>query len=172
LTVDGLLGWIAAARVEELANKPIQARNLILSACEACHDCEDVWIEASRLHRSVSLHTSRVILANAVSALPQSVKLWLAAAELEADAGTVARKKAVLRRALEYIPHSVQLWESAIELETANDAKLLLYRAVECVPQCVDMWLALAKLETHDNARKVGCLSVVSAGLSLLVKIW
>ena len=142
-------GWIAAARVEELANKMTQARKVILQGCENCPDSEDVWIEAARLHPP---DTAKAILANGASALPSSVKIWMKAADLET---TDVRKKAVLRRALEYVPNSVTLWKAAIELESAADARVMLSRAVECVPTSVDMWLALAKLETHENARKV-----------------
>jgi pre-mRNA-processing factor 6 len=84
--------------------------------------------------------------------IPNSVKLWLYAAEIEEDPD---KKKVVLRRALEFIPNSVKLWRTAIELESAVDARIMLARAVECVPTSVDMWLALAKLESYDNARKV-----------------
>ncbi len=142
-------GWIAAARVEEYANKMQQARKIILQGCEQCPESEDVWIEAARLHPT---DTAKSILANAVIHIPTSVKIWLKAADLETIEN---RKKAVLRRSLEFIPNSVQLWKAAIELENINDARILLARAVECVPQSVEMWLALAKLETHENARKV-----------------
>ncbi|KAJ1504755.1 hypothetical protein HMI55_001886, partial [Coelomomyces lativittatus] len=122
-------GWIAAARLEEIAGKTVQARTLIAKGCE------------------------KVILANAVRQIPTSVKIWLQAAHLETDA---VGKKRVLRRALEFIPNSVTLWKAVISLEElANDAKILLARAVECVPLSIEMWLTLAKLETYENARKV-----------------
>lgn len=142
-------GWIAAARVEELANKMASARKIILQGCEEAPDSEDVWLEAARLHPP---DTAKAILANAVKRLPTSVKIWMQAAELET---LEIRKKAVLRRSLEFIPNSVQLWKAAIALENATDARIMLARAVECVPQAVEMWLALARLETHENARKV-----------------
>lgn len=142
-------GWIAAARVEELANKMGAARKVILQGCEEAPESEDVWLEAARLH---PVDTGKAILANAVKHLPTSVKIWLQAAELETQE---SRKKAVLRRSLEFVPNSVQLWKAAIALENAADARIMLARAVECVPHSVEMWLALAKLETHENARKV-----------------
>ena len=143
-------GWIAAARVEEIAGKAIAARKLIQLGCEACPDAEDVWLEAARLQSSDA--NGRSVLQRAVTRLPTSTKLWLRAAELEPDAN---RKKAVLRRALELIPSSVKLWRVAVELEDVEDARILLGRAVECVPHSVDMWLALARLETYENARRV-----------------
>lgn len=47
-------GWIAAARLEEVAGRPVQARNLIAKGCEQCPKNEDVWLEAARLNVSIS----------------------------------------------------------------------------------------------------------------------
>jgi hypothetical protein len=98
-------GWIAAARLQEKAGKLAQARKYIRRGCEACPDNEDVWLEASRLHvcACLSLFVSlccvvvgvgltcaqtpdvaKSILADAVKAIPRSVKIWLAATRLEA----------------------------------------------------------------------------------------
>ena len=143
-------GWIAAARVEEIAGKAIAARKLIKLGCETCPESEDVWLEAARLQAGDA--NAKAILAQAVGQLPTSTKLWLRAAELEADP---VRKKTVLRKALELVPSSVKLWRTAIELEDVEDARIMLGRAVECVPHSVDMWLALARLETYENARRV-----------------
>ncbi|KAJ3105219.1 hypothetical protein HDU97_008373 [Phlyctochytrium planicorne] len=143
-------GWIAAARLEEVAQKTVAAREVIAKGCEECPKSEDVWLEAARLNNA---DNAKVILANAVRHVPQSVKLWLRAVSLEAD--TKAQKR-VLRRALEFIPNSVKLWKAAVTLEEdPEDAKILLSRAVECVPLSVDLWLALARLETYENAKKV-----------------
>jgi len=143
-------GWIAAARVEEIAGKAIAARKLISMGTDMCPDSEDVWLEAARLQANDA--NGRSVLQRAVAKLPTSTKLWLRAAELEPDP---LRKKAVLRRALELVPSSVKLWRVAVELEDVEDARILLGRAVECVPHSVDMWLALARLETYENARRV-----------------
>ena len=142
-------GWIAAARVEETAGKVGQARKLIKEGCEACPENEDVWLEAARLH---STDVAKSILATAVRRIPNSVKIFLYAADLET---TDMAKKAVLRKALESIPTSVTLWKAAIELEDVDDARILLSVAVDKVPTSVDMWLALARLESYDNAKKV-----------------
>lgn len=48
-------GWIAAACVEEHAGRMVAARKLIKAGCEHCPKSEDVWLEAARLHVSVSL---------------------------------------------------------------------------------------------------------------------
>lgn len=69
------------------------------------------------------------IVANAVRSLPNSVRIWMKAADVEED---VKGKRKVFRKALEQIPTSVRLWKAAIELEEPDDARILLTRAVEC----------------------------------------
>ncbi|GBF98664.1 hypothetical protein Rsub_11658 [Raphidocelis subcapitata] len=142
-------GWIAAARLEELAGKLNVARELISKGCEQCPSAEDVWLEASRLQPP---DLAKAVLARGVAHIPDSVKLWLAAARLERDKAAQGR---VLRKALERLPTSVRLWKAAVELASADDARVLLSRAVECCPQHVELWLALARLESYDNAKKV-----------------
>ncbi|KAK7061468.1 PRP1 splicing factor, N-terminal-domain-containing protein [Favolaschia claudopus] len=141
-------GWIAAACLEEHAGRMVAARKLIKAGCDQCPKSEDVWLEAARLHNN---DDAKVILANAVQHVGQSVKIWMAAADLEQD---VSAKKRVLRKALEHIPNSVRLWKETVNLESsASDALILLSRAVEVIPSSVELWLALARLETPVRAR-------------------
>ncbi|KIK37812.1 hypothetical protein CY34DRAFT_92045 [Suillus luteus UH-Slu-Lm8-n1] len=143
-------GWIAAACLEEHAGRMVAARKLIKAGCEQCPKSDDVWLEAARLHNN---DDAKVILANAVQHVGQSVKIWLAAADLEQD---VKSKKRVLRKALENIPNSVRLWKETVNLEeSATDARILLSRAVEVIPLSVELWLALARLETPERAKAV-----------------
>jgi len=139
--------WIASARLEEVAGKLAQARRVITEACHVCPENDD-WLEAARLHPPAD---ARELLARALTALPLSVTLWLAAAALEDQ---IPAKRRVLRRALEARPNSVKLWKAAVELEDPTDARVLLARAVECVPHSVEIWLALARLEPYDLARR------------------
>ncbi|KAG6902409.1 hypothetical protein C0995_000335 [Termitomyces sp. Mi166 len=160
-------GWIAAACLEEHAGRMVAARKLIKQGCEQCPKSEDIWLEAARLHvRTIFLNycarpdgsskqndDAKVILANAVQHVGQSVKIWLAAADLEHD---VKAKKRVLRKALEHIPNSVRLWKETVNLESSIvDARILLSRAVEVIPLSVELWLALARLETPEKAKAV-----------------
>lgn len=93
------------------------------------------------------------LVATAVTHLPHSVRIWLAAAELETE---LKAKKKVMRKALEKVPRSVRLWRYAVDLEEdSDDARKLLTRAVECCNTSTELWLALARLETYENARKV-----------------
>ncbi|EGD76229.1 PRP6 pre-mRNA processing factor 6 [Salpingoeca rosetta] len=141
--------WIASARLEEEVGRIQTARNLIIKATEKCPKNEDIWLEAIRLQPP---EQAKAVVAQAVAAVPSSVKLWIKAADLESD---VKAKRRVLRKGLDTIPDSVKLWKAAVDLESPSDACILLGRAVECCPQSVDLWLALAHLETYDNARKV-----------------
>ena len=143
-------GWIAAARLEEVAGKMVQARALIAHGCERCPKSEDVWLEAMRLNEPAN---AKIIVADAVRHNPKSVKLWVEAMELETE---TRAKKRVLRKALDIIPHSVVLWKEAVKLEEDPvDAKILLARAVELVPLSIELWLALARLESFENAQAV-----------------
>ncbi|EPS73075.1 hypothetical protein M569_01676 [Genlisea aurea] len=142
-------GWIAAARLEEVAGKLQAAQQLIKKGCEECPKSEDVWLEACRLASHVD---SKAVIARGVKAIPNSVKLWMQAAKLEQDD---VNKSRVLRKGLEHIPDSVRLWKAVVELANEEDARLLLQRAVECCPLHVELWLALARLETYENAKKV-----------------
>ncbi|GMI39432.1 hypothetical protein TeGR_g5012 [Tetraparma gracilis] len=157
-------GWIAAARVEEFAGDMTAARNIIREGCSTCPEAEDVWLEAVRLSEPA---VARSIVAAAIKKIPKSVRLYQAAAELEA---TVKGKRTVLRLALEALPSSVKLWKSAVALESVEDARVMLGRAVECVPHAADIWLALARLETYENARRV--LNSARKALPAEVQVW
>ena len=68
------------------------ARNLIMKASEHCPKNEDVWMEAVRLQPP---EQAKAVVAQAVAAVPSSVKLWIKAAALETD---VKAKRRVLRK--------------------------------------------------------------------------
>ncbi|KAN0018656.1 hypothetical protein ACTFIU_008585 [Dictyostelium citrinum] len=156
--------WIAAAKLEVLAGKIVDARKIIAQACKECPTSEEVWIENANLQTP---DNAKIVLAQAVRVIPHSVKIWLYAANLEKQ---LKMKKRVLRRALEFIPTSVKLWKEAIELEEPEDARILLGRAVECVPDNIDLWLALANLETYEKAREV--LNKARQALPSSSEIW
>ncbi|MCJ1281734.1 hypothetical protein MMC26_001056 [Xylographa opegraphella] len=143
-------GWIAAARLEEVAGKIVAARNVIARGCEFCPKSEDAWLESIRLNDN---HNAKIIAANALKINDRSTRLWIEAMRLENDPRA---KKRVLRRAIDNIPQSVAIWKEAVNLEEdPADAKLLLAKATEMIPLSVELWLALARLETPENAQKV-----------------
>ncbi|RFU32318.1 hypothetical protein B7463_g4047, partial [Scytalidium lignicola] len=143
-------GWIAAARLEELAGKIVAARNVIARGCQHCPKSEDAWLENIRLNDN---HNAKIIAADAIKHNDRSVRLWIEAMKLESEPRA---KKKVIRKALDHIPQSVMLWKEAVNLEEdPDDARLLLAKATEIIPLSVELWLALARLENADNAQKV-----------------
>ncbi|KAK2798219.1 hypothetical protein FQN50_008917 [Emmonsiellopsis sp. PD_5] len=143
-------GWIAIARLEEIAGKIVAARNYIAKGCELCPKSEDAWLENIRLNDN---HNAKIIAANAIKNNDRSTRLWIEAMRLESDPRA---KKNVLRQAILHIPQSVAIWKEAVNLEEdPADARLLLKKATEMIPLSVELWLALARLETPENAQKV-----------------
>ncbi|KAF0540930.1 Pre-mRNA-processing factor 6 [Gigaspora margarita] len=145
-------GWIASARLEEVAGKLSEARTIIAKGCEECSKKnEDVLLEAARLNNPES---ARTILANTVQHLPQSVKIWLHAVNLETD---MKGQKQVLRRAqvTELVPLSVDLWLALARLETYENAKKVLNCARTCDPTSHEVWIAAARLEEQQGNEKM-----------------
>ncbi|SPN97329.1 probable pre-mRNA splicing factor prp1 [Cephalotrichum gorgonifer] len=144
------LGWIAAARLEELAGKTVTARKVIAEGCKNRPKSEDVWLENIRLNEG---QNAKIIAAEAIKHNGRSVRLWIEAMKLET---LPSAKKRVIRQALDHIPESEVLWKEAVNLEEDPDnAKILLAKATELIPLSVDLWLALARLESPENAQKV-----------------
>ncbi|KAG4305794.1 hypothetical protein PORY_000704 [Pneumocystis oryctolagi] len=171
--------WMSAARVEVIAGKLQQARNIIAKGCKNCPTNEDIWIEAVGLNNT---QTGKLIIAEAVRHIPNSVRLWLQAIKLETD---IESKKRVTRKgsifvlkifanlieAIDIIPHSVKLWKEAVNLEEdPENAKILLARATELIPLSTELWLALARLETYENAKKI--LNRAQNNIKTSYEIW
>jgi pre-mRNA-processing factor 6 len=158
-------GWIALARLEELAGRIVAARNLIAKGCDLCPKSEDAWLENIRLNEG---HNAKIIAANAIKNNDRSTRLWTEAMRLETD---TRAKKNVLRQAILHIPKSVQIWKEYVNLEDdPADARLLLAKAVEFIPLSVELWLALARLETPENAQKV--LNAARKAVPTSYEIW
>ncbi|KPI39374.1 Pre-mRNA-splicing factor prp1 [Cyphellophora attinorum] len=146
-------GWIAIARLEEMAGKIVAARKLMARGCELCPKSEDAWSENIRLNKVDNNHNAKIIAANAIKNNERSTKLWMEAMELESENRD---KKKILRMALDHIPQSVAIWKAAVNLEEdIADARLMLAKATEIIPLSVELWLALARLETPENAQAV-----------------
>lgn len=158
-------GWIAAARLEEVATNIKTARKLLQRGCEMCPLSEDVWLETARLQKPDDVAKT---LASALSVLPNSVALWLKAIDVET---TQADKRKIVRKAVEVNPSSIKLWKAAIELEDDRDvAASLLTEAVRNVPLAVEFWLALARLEPYETAKVV--LNKARAAVPSSHQVW
>ncbi|KAL8823842.1 MAG: hypothetical protein Q9170_008306, partial [Blastenia crenularia] len=144
-------GYIALARLHELAGKPVKARDIMAQCCTLNPHSEDAWLENIRLNEG---HNAKVIAAASVKENPQSTRLWTRATELETDPQS---KKRVLRRALDLLPKSVVLWKQLVQLsQDEGEARLLLSKACSEIPASIELHLALARIvETVDEARKV-----------------
>ncbi|KAJ5138913.1 MRNA splicing factor (Prp1/Zer1) [Penicillium bovifimosum] len=158
-------GWIALARLEELAGRIVAARNLMAKGCDLCPKSEDAWLENIRLNEG---HNAKIIAANAIKHNDRSTRLWTEAMRLETD---TRAKKNVLRQAILHIPTSVQIWKEYVNLEDdPADARLLLAKAVEFIPLSVELWLALARLESPENAQKV--LNAARKAVPTSYEVW
>lgn len=158
-------GWIAMARIEEIAGKIVAARNYIARGCELCPRSEDAWLENVRLNDN---YNAKIIVANAIKNNDRSTRLWIEAMRLETD---IRAKKNVMRQAILHNPQSVAIWKEAVNLEESPaDARLLLAKATEMIPLSVDLWLALARLETPETAQKV--LNAARAAIPTSYEIW
>ncbi|RJE25933.1 factor Prp1 [Aspergillus sclerotialis] len=158
-------GWVALARLEELAGRIVTSRNVIAKGCQLCPKSEDAWLENIRLNEG---HNAKVIAANAIKHNDGSTRLWIEAMRLETEPRA---KKNVLRQAILHIPQSVAIWKEAVNLEEdPADARLLLAKAVEMIPLSVELWLALARLETPENAQKV--LNAARKAVPTSYEVW
>lgn len=158
-------GWIAAARLEEVAGKIVAARNVIARGCEHCPKSEDAWLENIRLNDN---HNAKIIAAKAITCNERSTRLWIEAMKLESDPRA---KKRVLRRALDIMKTSVAIWKEAVNLEEdPADARLLLAKATDEIPLSAELWLALARLETPEQAQKV--LNKARKAIPTSYEIW
>lgn len=145
-------GYVALARLEELAGKVHTAKKVIQRGCEQCPKSQVVWEEAIRLNRDV-IHNAKIIAANGIKLNPKAIKLWQAAIELEQ---TPAAKKKVTRQALDHNPQSVELWKTLINLtEELDNVRLLFAKATETVPLSEELWISYARVSDPDAAQQI-----------------
>lgn len=160
--------WIAAAAVEEVANKPADARKMLKAGCKQCPASPELWLQRIRLLRNADPDAFNSVLHEAVRAVPHSIDVWRCAIDTASDA---SKRQKLYKRALELNPKSSTLWMAFIEEEESEErAALLLKNAIECNPDCVDFWLALARLETYENAKKL--INKARASCPPTIKIW
>ncbi|KAF5841064.1 PRP1 splicing factor, N-terminal-domain-containing protein [Dunaliella salina] len=169
-------GWVAIARLEELAGNMVEARKLMQEACERCPKSEDVWLEGSRLYAKQNRENAKAVLARGVSQIPDSTRLWTAAAALETDKAAQLR---VLKKALERVPYSVSLWKHAIELVDEEDAKVravlcvrlsVLNRARKALPAEQSIWITAAQLEEANGNAEMSD-KIVSRAIKALEQV-
>lgn len=145
-------GYVALARLEEVAGKIHTAKKVIQKGCEMCPKSIVVWEEAIRLNRE-NTHNAKIIAANGIKLNPKAIKLWQAAIDLEQ---TPAARKKVTRQALDHNPQSVELWKTLInDTDDIENVKLLFAKATETVPLSEELWISYARVSDADAAQQV-----------------
>lgn len=145
-------GYVALARLEEVAGKIHTAKKIIQKGCEMCQKSIVVWEEAIRLNRE-NLHNAKVIAASGIKLNPKAIKLWMAAIDLEQ---TPAARKKVTRQALDHNPQSVELWKILInDTDDIDSVKLLFAKATETVKLSEELWISYARVSGPEEAQQI-----------------
>ena len=89
----------------------------------------------------------RRVLRKALEVMPNSVKLWQAAIDLEGPDDA----RLMLGRAVECVPHAVDMWLALARLETYQNARKVLNKAREKIPTEPQIWITASKLEEANG---------------------
>lgn len=150
------LGWIAAARLEEVTGRMQSARNIIMKGTEVCSKDEDVWLEAVRLQVNIYFlkrfsffffsffsFSNFFILIRLFSSsthppptFPHPLFFFFNLFSLSLSPlfflslslQPAEISKATVAQAVRNLTHSVRLWIQAAELENEIKAKKKVYR--------------------------------------------
>ncbi|PSN61374.1 hypothetical protein BS50DRAFT_534023 [Corynespora cassiicola Philippines] len=160
-------GYVALARLEEVAGRIAKAKSVIRDGCEMCPRSVVVWEEAIRLNHE-NLQNAKIIAAQGIKQNPKAIKLWLAAIELEQ---TDNAKRKVTRQALDNNPQSVELWKTLINLaDNIESVRLLFAKATETVPLSEELWINYALNCEADAAQQV--LNAARKAIPTSAAIW
>ncbi|KAI8554360.1 hypothetical protein RHMOL_Rhmol05G0093000 [Rhododendron molle] len=163
---EELLGWIAAARLEECAeacqfSRPEEAKAVIASGVKAIPNSVELWMQAAKLEREDE-NKSRV-LRRGLEHVPDSIRLWKAVVELANEDNA----RLLLMRAVECCPLHVELWLALARLETYDGAKKVLNKARFSLPKEPAIWITAAKLEeANGNNARLG--KIIESGIRAL----
>lgn len=128
------------------------ARNLVMRGTEMCPKSEDIWLEAVRLQPA---EQAKAIMAQAVSNVPTSVRLWIRAADLETD---LKSKRRVLRKGfVADLERNLTRLSSPITSPSALACPFFVFSqsnktALEVIPDSVRLWQAAVDLESPEDA--------------------
>lgn len=89
----------------------------------------------------------RRVFRKALEHIPNSVRLWKAAVEMENPDDA----RILLSRAVECCNTSVELWLALARLETYENARKVLNKARENIPTDKQIWTTAAKLEEANG---------------------
>lgn len=160
-------GYVALARLEEVAGKYNTAKKVIQKGCDMCPKSIVVWEEAIRLNKE-NLHNAKIIAASGIKQNPKAIKLWQAAIDLEQ---TPAARKKVTRQALDHNPQSVELWKILInDTEDIESVKLLFAKATDTVKLSEELWISYARVSKPSEAQQI--LNVANKAMPTSWAIW
>merc|ERR1719228_417424 len=109
------------------------------------------------------MKSKKRVFRKALEHIPNSVRLWKAAVELEEPEDA----RILLSRAVECCPTSVELWLALARLESYENARKVLNKARENIPTDRQIWITAAKLEeANENVHMVE--KIVERALSSL----
>ncbi|KAJ0174561.1 hypothetical protein K1T71_009669 [Dendrolimus kikuchii] len=160
--------WIASARLEEVTGIPrgrIPAgrdRWFVAAYVILLPFRNVLWLGEKKRRKKLPSNTpslscggsyaKRRVYRKALEHIPNSVRLWKAAVELENPEDA----RILLSRAVECCPTSVELWLALARLETYENARKVLNKARENIPTDRQIWVTAAKLEeAHGNTHMV-----------------
>lgn len=107
----------------------------------------------------------RRVLRKALEVIPNSVKLWQAAIDLESPEDA----RLMLGRAVECVPHAVDMWLALARLENYENARKVLNKARETIPTEPQIWITASRLEEAngnlDKVDKIVQLAIKSLSL-------
>lgn len=132
-----------------------------------------IWIKAADVETETK--AKRRVYRKALEHIPNSVRLWKSAVELENPEDA----RILLSRAVECCPSAVELWLALARLETYENARKVLNKARENIPTDKQIWTTAAKLEeangNHNMVEKIierAITSLSSNGVEINREQW
>lgn len=162
--------WEKAIDMETRANADSDEM-MFGRALEACPRSQSLWLKyAGNKQSKGQAEDAFNVLEQALSVLPDSEALWLAAFKLlQLQAANMDPVRSLLERARAAIPDSERLWRKSAELEISlqrhEEAKRLLVQGVAKFGKASPkLWVLLAKLEA-DSGNTAVARGVFQKGL-------
>ena len=156
--------WLKEAAAVEASGSPLTCAAIVRHTIHLGLEEEDwrqTWLDDAEAcltpsssgsgSKNLSIETARAIYKRCIEVFPNKKSVWIAAAMLEKQHGTLDRLDALLLEAVKHCPHAEILWlmaakEKWIHNEIAN-ARAILVEAFDMNPNSEQIWLAAVKLE-------------------------
>jgi len=159
--VIGREDWLKEAVDAERAGARVTCECIVRNTLMLGLDEEDkrvTWLddaEGCLAQVPPAVETARAIYMLARETFPKKKSIWLAAAALEKEHGSLTSLEVVLKAGVKECPHAEVLWlMAAKERWLSGDiagARAILVEAFEANPQSEQVWLAAVKLEWESG---------------------